>query len=152
MLIVSFEIYYDSCITSQILMHLTVQYTVYILYKQLLYVQMASQLQEMQIIEKSTFSFGMRTFSVSVIDACFVIYNTEDVQRKDSLLHVKYKPAVWELIESSHDVKSPCSYFISEIKRGIWGDLVCDAREDHYKAVSKMGLWKNPIETYTGNR
>lgn len=23
--------------------------------------------------------------------------------------------------------------------------MVRDAREDHYKAVSKMGLWKNPI-------
>lgn len=83
-----------------------------------------------------------------LINRCSVIYNTEDIQRK------RFPPACKVRIsclrtnrQPSHDVKSPCSYFISEIKRGIWGDLVCDAREDHHKAVSKMGLWKNPIET-----
>lgn len=36
------------------------------------------------------------------------------------------------------------------LNKGLWGNLVCDAREDHYKAVSKMGLWKNPVETCKG--
>ena len=53
--------------------------------------------------------------------------------------------------QPSCDVKSPCSYFIWEIKSSRSRDLVGDASEEHHKAVSKMGLWKNPMGSYYWN-
>ena len=55
-----------------------------------------------------------------LINSCLVIYNIEELQRKDSPSACKVQIGCLRTNrQPSHDVKSPCSYFISEIKRGI---------------------------------
>lgn len=53
-------------------------------------------------------------------------------------------PATSCSAQLSHDAKSLRSYFIWGIRIGISADLVGDAREEHYRAVSEMR--PNPIE------
>lgn len=80
----------------------------------------------------------------SSVDVHFIVWSMGWIHGKDSLMHVKYEAAVWELIGRCHMIQNLLALIsFWRLNKGLWGNLVCDAREDHYKAVSKMGLWKN---------
>ena len=51
----------------------------------------------------------------------------------------------------SHDLKSPCSYFILEIKQGFMGEFVLQCQRGPLQSCLRDGtMKKNPIETSGG--
>lgn len=87
----------------------------------------------------------------SLIDIHFVIWSVGWIQGKDSLMHVKYEAAVWELIGRCHMIQNLLALiFILEIKQGFMGEFGLRCQRGPLQSCFKNGTMEKSSRDLQG--